>query len=203
MSDSARRVLRLTGWTGGEGTAPTVPAANYITASGLGVLADAINIRGPAGDGGTDGGAAVDQRAETITFQAISAAGEMQPVASSPLGVLLPVGGDNEILSTPVGNDFEIEAGVHLITLTGTADATTNSSFTDFAIRDSSDDSELVHSTRPTLRSGNGQGVKMLAVLTLAASTTVHAYFDRRSATLLAGSIMKFVRIGGGEGSAR
>ena len=60
VTDGTRRVLRLTSWTGGEGTAPAIPGNNYVTASGLGTLANAIDIRGAAGAAGADGAAGSD-----------------------------------------------------------------------------------------------------------------------------------------------
>jgi len=53
VADGARFVLKVTGWTGGEGTAP---AANvYIGAAGfVAAIADAVDIRGPVGAGAGD-----------------------------------------------------------------------------------------------------------------------------------------------------
>lgn len=54
VSDGARRVLQITSWVGGTGTAPASP--RYVGASGLTtVLADAIDIRGTAGATGPTG----------------------------------------------------------------------------------------------------------------------------------------------------
>lgn len=51
VSDSARRVLQITDWTGGEGTKPST---GYIGASGIvALIADAVDIRGPAGSAGS------------------------------------------------------------------------------------------------------------------------------------------------------
>lgn len=51
VSDSARRVLQITDWTGGEGTKPST---GYIGASGIVTLiANAVDIRGPAGSAGS------------------------------------------------------------------------------------------------------------------------------------------------------
>lgn len=50
VSDSARRVLQITDWTGGDGTKPST---GYIGASGIvALIADAVDIRGPAGSAG-------------------------------------------------------------------------------------------------------------------------------------------------------
>ena len=49
VTDGERRVLRLTDWTGGTGTKPSIPANNYITNTGLGTLANAEDIRGANG----------------------------------------------------------------------------------------------------------------------------------------------------------
>jgi hypothetical protein len=55
VSDSARRVLQVTDWTGGSGTEPTSPV--YIGSSGFtAVLADAVDIRGAAGTSGAGTG---------------------------------------------------------------------------------------------------------------------------------------------------
>jgi len=51
-TDGERRVLRMTDYVGGTGTKPSIPANNYITASGLGTLANAIDIRGSKGNAG-------------------------------------------------------------------------------------------------------------------------------------------------------
>ncbi len=54
ITDSARRVLKVTDWTGGEGSKPAINV--YVTVSGLtGVLGDAIDIRGAAGATGSTG----------------------------------------------------------------------------------------------------------------------------------------------------
>ena len=51
VSDSARRVLQITDWTGGDGTKPST---GYIGASGIvALIADAVDIRGPAGSAGS------------------------------------------------------------------------------------------------------------------------------------------------------
>lgn len=48
VADGARRVLRVTGWTGGAGTAPAT--GDYVGASGLvSAIGDAIDLRGPEG----------------------------------------------------------------------------------------------------------------------------------------------------------
>src|SRR5690348_10041868 len=58
-NDSARRVLKVVDWTGGEGTKPTINV--YVGASGLtAVLADAVDIRGTTGATGTTGTAGTD-----------------------------------------------------------------------------------------------------------------------------------------------
>lgn len=55
VTDGIRRVLRLVGYTGGSGTAPTVPANNYVGSTGLGTLAAATDLRGQKGDPGNSG----------------------------------------------------------------------------------------------------------------------------------------------------
>ena len=63
-SDGARRVLKITGWTGGEGSTPAVPGNPYIGASGLVAnAASAVDIRGAAGTAGSDGAAGNDGNA--------------------------------------------------------------------------------------------------------------------------------------------
>lgn len=62
-SDGARRVLRVTSWVGGEGAAPAT--GQYVGATGLVTdIADAVDIRGPAGSvvspGSIDTGDLVD-----------------------------------------------------------------------------------------------------------------------------------------------
>jgi hypothetical protein len=53
ITDGARRVLQVTGWTGGSGSAPAT--GSYIGATGLvSLIGDAIDIRGPAGAGSGD-----------------------------------------------------------------------------------------------------------------------------------------------------
>lgn len=62
ISDGTRRVLQVSDWTGGAGTKPAV--GDYVGPTGLtSTLADAIDLRGPAGAGTGDvlgPGAAVD-----------------------------------------------------------------------------------------------------------------------------------------------
>lgn len=56
LTDGARRVIQLSGWTGGTGTAPIDGVGSYIGPSGLTtVLASAVDIRGPAGIQGPAG----------------------------------------------------------------------------------------------------------------------------------------------------
>lgn len=55
VADGIRKVLQLTGWTGGTGTAPTTTGL-YIGASGYVVsINDAVDIRGAQGDSGLNG----------------------------------------------------------------------------------------------------------------------------------------------------
>ncbi len=58
-ADGARRVLKIVAYVGGTGSAPSVPADPYVTASGYGVLASAIDFRGAAGANGSNGWAPV------------------------------------------------------------------------------------------------------------------------------------------------
>lgn len=54
VSDSARRVLQLTDWAGGEGTKPAT--GSYLGATGLvATAAEAVDIRGAPGAAGSDG----------------------------------------------------------------------------------------------------------------------------------------------------
>lgn len=55
-SDGARLVLQLTGWVGGEGTAPTDNVGQYLGPAGyVAAIGDATDIRGPQGTPGLDG----------------------------------------------------------------------------------------------------------------------------------------------------
>ena len=55
-NDFERRVLKLVDWTGGTGTKPTSSIGKYIGSSGLVIDAtNAVDIRGAAGEDGTDG----------------------------------------------------------------------------------------------------------------------------------------------------
>ena len=58
VADEERRVFQLYDYTGGTGDKPAVPAAAnaYLGAAGLGALANAIDVRGPAGAAGGGGG---------------------------------------------------------------------------------------------------------------------------------------------------
>lgn len=59
VADGARRVLRVTDWTGGEGAKPTTGL--YLGPLGLtATLADATDVRGAAGTNGTDGDDGLD-----------------------------------------------------------------------------------------------------------------------------------------------
>lgn len=54
--DFERRVLKLVDWTGGTGTKPTASIGKYIGSTGLVINAtNAVDIRGSAGEDGTDG----------------------------------------------------------------------------------------------------------------------------------------------------
>jgi len=52
--DGERRVLRLVSYTGGTGTAPTIPTDNYLGPTGLTNLAGATDVRGAAGTAYSD-----------------------------------------------------------------------------------------------------------------------------------------------------
>lgn len=55
VTDGSRRVIQITSWTGGSGTAPASP--RYVGATGLTtVLADAVDVRGATGATGATGG---------------------------------------------------------------------------------------------------------------------------------------------------
>jgi microcystin-dependent protein len=57
VSDSARRVLQLTSWIGGEGDAPTTGVGQYLGPSGFtSTIGDATDIRGPQGASGPGSG---------------------------------------------------------------------------------------------------------------------------------------------------
>jgi hypothetical protein len=54
VTDGSRRVIQITSWTGGSGTAPASP--RYVGATGLTtVLADAVDVRGATGATGSTG----------------------------------------------------------------------------------------------------------------------------------------------------
>lgn len=55
VSDSTRRVLQLTGWTGGTGTTPTTHVGEYVGSTGfVPLIANGVDIRGSAGAGTGD-----------------------------------------------------------------------------------------------------------------------------------------------------
>lgn len=57
VNDSARRVLRLTGYVGGEGTVPTINVGKYVGATQMETLiANGVDIRGPQGASGSGSG---------------------------------------------------------------------------------------------------------------------------------------------------
>lgn len=57
VTDSARRVLQLTGWIGGEGVAPTSYVGMYVGATGFeALIANGVDIRGAQGASGPGSG---------------------------------------------------------------------------------------------------------------------------------------------------
>lgn len=79
VSDSARRVLQIIDWAGGEGTKPST---GYIGAAGIVALAaDAIDIRGPSGSSGSVAWGDITER------PAVIAAGATQTEAKTAISL--------------------------------------------------------------------------------------------------------------------
>lgn len=55
VADGLREVLQLTGWTGGTGTPPSTVGVYIGTTGYVLLIADAVDIRGPQGNDGTNG----------------------------------------------------------------------------------------------------------------------------------------------------
>ena len=120
-SDGARRVLKVTGWTGGEGSTPAVPSDPYIGASGLvAAAANAIDIRGAMGVQGHQGAYDV-----TIFRNAANASAAGTPTGGSIVvatrATTLPTGWALNPTTPPDGEEtFASRVSVNPATQTGT-----------------------------------------------------------------------------------
>lgn len=95
VTDGERRVLRLVNYVGGEGTAPTIPTDNYIGATGLTNLANAVDIRGAVGATGP----------AANSFTNIAVTGQNTVVADQANDTLTLVAGANITLTTNDATD--------------------------------------------------------------------------------------------------
>lgn len=90
VTDSARRVLQLTGWTGGEGTPPTSFVGMYVGATGFETLiANGVDIRGDQGASGAGAGDMVStQNLNDVSSKPTAFANIKQPATDIASGVL-------------------------------------------------------------------------------------------------------------------
>lgn len=87
VADSDRRVLQLTGWTGGTGTTPTDHIGEYVGSDGFKPnIADGVDIRGTAGAGTGDMLAA--QNLNDVADKATAFANIKQAATDSATGVV-------------------------------------------------------------------------------------------------------------------
>lgn len=119
VSDSARRVLQITDWTGGEGTKPAT--GGYIGATGIvATAALAIDIRGPIGATGPSNTLAIG----TVTSAASPSATITGASPNQTLNLALPKGDKGDTGNTGPANTLTIgtvTTGTASATITGTA----------------------------------------------------------------------------------
>ena len=158
---------------------------------------------------GTGGGGVTDTtRAERITFQAIAGIGanaavtEASPLATSPLSVVRPSGGSNQILSNVSGNDFTIAAGQYLFVGDGVATGDNVQRALELQIRDASDDS-IIHASTNEFFSGTNAHAEVLGTLDLEVDTVVNIAFNsvRNTVGLEANWTLTLLRWGSDSGS--
>lgn len=101
VSDGERRVLRLVDYVGGEGTKPSIPTDNYIGATGLTTLANAIDIRGATGATGAQGPTGPAANA----FTNIAVAGQTTVSAEVANDTLTITNGTGISVTTDAAND--------------------------------------------------------------------------------------------------
>ena len=141
-------------------------------------------------------------RVERITFQAVASASsdtEAVPIATSPLSVSYGSGG-NEILSDVTGNDFTVQPGLYGVDMEAEATGGHARSTLGFQIRDAADDSNLAHSTRPTIANtgANTLHVSSKAFLWLTVPTVVNVHLERQQESGTQGTwTIDFIRVGG------
>ena len=117
VNDSARRVLQLTGYVGGEGTVPTINVGKYVGATQMETLiANGVDIRGPQGASGSGSGDMLaSQNLNDVLSKPTAFANIKQAATTSATGVV------------ELATDVEAAAGVD------TTRAVTPSGLTAFA----------------------------------------------------------------------
>ena len=141
-------------------------------------------------------------RVERITFQELEGGTsdkEAEPIATSPLSVSYGPGG-NEILSDVTGNDFTVQPGLYGVDMEADGTGTNARSTIGFLIRDSADNSNLAHSTRPNIANtgSNILHVSLKAYLWLTVPTVINVYLERTNNVGTRGTwTMDFIRVGG------
>ena len=156
------------------GVSRTGEDLTFTRASGSNPLV--VDLSGLADSGG---GVTDTTRAERITFQAIAIRNtslEASPIATSPLSVVRPSGGENQILSNVSSNDFTITAGQYMFVFDANA-AGSGQRAVEFFIRDASDDS-TIHASTNEYFSGDSVHIECLGTLDLQADTAVNILFD-------------------------
>ena len=119
VTDGARRVLRITDWTGGEGSKPTV--TGFIGATGIvATAALAVDIRGSIGATGPSNTLAIG----TVTSAASPSATITGTSPNQTLNLVLPKGDKGDTGNTGPANTLTIgtvTTGAASATITGTA----------------------------------------------------------------------------------
>ncbi len=119
VTDGARRVLRITDWTGGEGSKPTV--TGFIGATGIvATAALAVDIRGSIGATGPSNTLAIG----TVTSAASPSATITGASPNQTLNLILPKGDKGDTGNTGPANTLTIgtvTTGAASATITGTA----------------------------------------------------------------------------------
>lgn len=119
VADGARRVLRLTGYVGGEGAAPTANVGDYLKADGTftSVIGDAVDFRGVAGPAGANGGGFKGAQVRVVLTGNVNLAGGAIAAGTTHNGVTL----DSNDLVLCIGQTAPAENGVYPAPAAGAA----------------------------------------------------------------------------------
>ena len=141
-------------------------------------------------------------RVESIAFQAQASAStefEAQPLATDPLSVEFGDGA-NQIITGVNGNDFNLAAGVYVLSSTINIGTSAQNAKINLRFRNASDNSEIETFASTRANNGSPNNVNISGVLYLSQETTVNIEVVRvaSASSLPAGWHVELTRFGGG-----